>query len=177
MSRVSSTTLLLVATLAGAVALGALWFPRSEDPGRSDAAGYHLNLLLTPRPGEANDWYGSPGVRYTTGGRALRMVSRSNGELYVLSRPLGIYADRCYAATVRVRVRGPAPARLAIMDERGERTLHALPLTNATLATDRLLFDSDGHRQISLAVFAHPTTVVTLAATTLLPASAADCPP
>ena len=49
--------------------------PRSEDPGRSDSAGYHLNLLLEPRLGQTNDWYDAGVAGHSGGAQVLRIAT------------------------------------------------------------------------------------------------------
>jgi hypothetical protein len=168
------TTILAACILAVALCLGAVWFPRDAEPGRSHAGGYRLNALAATRAGATPDWYVSGATRATTTTAGLRVVTGA-GTIQILTRPLAVFAGRCYSASVVFRLRGPRPLGLAVMDEDATRTLARTLLRPGPQTTRSIDFDSGSRRSISIAIVGGESATFTLHAASLVPAPDTAC--
>ena len=108
--------------LAGAVVAGAAEFPRALDPGRAEAGGLTLNLLVGQGQGaEANDWYtGQSGVTTVSGNGKIVVQGGPTSGFQLITRPLPVYGHRRYVVTVEVR--GDSRAGGAVEVTNGELT-------------------------------------------------------
>lgn len=151
-----------------ALALGALWFPRAEDPGRADADGYRIGTSVAGTSGPAGDWYDAGAAAIARRGRLL-MIKTGPGPLQVFSRPLAVYADRCYEVSGQASLRGAEPVTFSVTDEDARRVVASALLRGEGPARVRFRFDSGPHRRVALAIVARPGLEILLAPVRLAP--------
>jgi hypothetical protein len=157
----------IAAALVTALVLGGIWFPRDADPGRADASGYALNTFVTPETNAA-DWFPSS---------ARRITRRADGGLHVvtgagtqlLSRPLAVFARRCYLATVDIASHGDI--RFEVTDEDLTRLVRQLQLSAGNRSAHRLYVESGALHRLSLVFWSRAGNSFTLYGATLRPSN------
>jgi hypothetical protein len=153
--------------LAAALLLGAVLFPRIEEPGRAEASGIQLNVVVGGSlNGVQNDWYLAGVERAKSLPGSLLLVS-GPGPLQVVTRPLAVYDDTCYVARMRARARGSARFEFAVTDEEIRRTIASVRIPSSPHFADYAVhFDSHGYRRLAFAILGgpHGTLVVKNAA-------------
>jgi len=167
MSRLVNNSLALV--LAVSWLGGLLLFPRALEPGRADLNGIELNLLVDRGDGRTqNDWFsGSPVMRTQLSESVLRVKSHNAG-FQILSRPLPVFADECYAVAARGRVSTDWTS-LFVTDEELRQTLGMLDLSPSAADTEwRLVFDSGGERRITVVFTGEQRSVLELERVSLI---------
>jgi hypothetical protein len=174
MTPAAVRTVVAVSALAIAACLGGIWFPLDLEPGRSHAAGYHLNTLVVPAAGVAQDWYANTRTRAVHTRDGLRVVT-APGYVQILTRPLAIFANRCYAATVEYRLNGQASLRLAVMNEEATHVLAQAALAPGQLMRRTVHFETKGGHPVSMALLGDETASFILRSATLVPTSKVPC--
>jgi hypothetical protein len=163
-----------VVALTIALALGALWFPRAEDPGRADADGYRVGTSVAGTSGPVGDWYDA-GAAAITRRRKLLMIKTGPGPLQVFSRPLAVYAGHCYEVRGDASVHGAGPATFSVTDEDARRVVASAHLRGEGPVRVWFRFDSGPHRRVALAIVARSGLEILLGPVRLAPV-ADSCP-
>lgn len=158
--------------LAAALAAGAASFPYTLEPGRSEANGITLNLVVDRAAhGERNDWYtGQAGVSVARRGRGLALEGAVRGFVLV-SRPLPVFGGRRYIARVRAVSRDSRRVGVAIVGENLTRSYVAKYLPSGAAATLELPFELPDAARVSILIWAPAHVGLRLFSARLAPAA------
>jgi hypothetical protein len=154
--------LAIVSVLAAAWLGGAALLPHALEPGRSEASGVRLNLLVDVGDGRStNDWFTAAPEAGISSSAVLRVEARKHG-VQLISRPLPVFPSECYVLELRIDVaRGNAMA--LVQDEHMEKTLLSVALSDPDPPNTRVVFSSQAFRRLTLALSGEADTVFSLA--------------
>jgi hypothetical protein len=166
--------LVLIVVFIAAIAGGVATFARVLDPGRSEANGIELNLLVGVGHGVlTNDWFtGQSGVVTSPAGSRLRVHAGPEPGYQLVSRPLPVYTHRHYVVSVRWHASKVVDTGVGIADLNATRYLTTKPIgRNHGSVTTVVAFDTGSQHRVTIVLYTPAGATLELTSANLKPSS------
>jgi hypothetical protein len=152
----------MAVAIAIVVVVGAVEFPRAEEPGRAERDGISLELDGARLDG-AGDWSvaaDAASVGYVRGGVLIRAVAPKTTDEFV-SRDLAVFPHTCYAVRVEGQQRRSGTLVRVTRSELDDQLSPAVPFARVN-GKNGLVFSSAGERRVIVAFSAKAGAAVIL---------------
>ena len=166
----SKLATIVAAGFIAAIAVGATTFTHVLDPGRSEANGIELNLLVgVGHGGLANDWFaGQSGVVAAPVGSRLVVHAGPGAGYQLVSRPLPVYAQHHYVVTVRWHTSKVIGAGVGVADLDATRYLTTKDVSdNRGFVSTAVPFDTGSQHRVTIVLYSPAGATIELVSASL----------